>query len=224
MRYLIFILFLIAAIITAGCVGGDQKPAGTPAPLTVPVTVRVTASPVVTSTPFVTATPVATATMVTTVTEIPVQVGYKTYTSKDFGFAIQYPESWTATGQYVTTIGTEKKYKVIFDDPSEKSSQDISITPGSPGLSVDDWAGVFQKQVLTNPSVSVVGVYPLQLDGVPAKKLVLASGSGTDATESTIILAVKGNNAYFMEFTSKKSDYAGFSQDAESMINTFRFT
>jgi hypothetical protein len=224
MRYLIFILLLVAAIVTAGCIGGDQKSPVTPAPETVPVTVPAPASPVITSTFIITSSATATQVPVTTATELPARSGYKTYTSNDFGFTIQYPDSWTATGQYVTTIGTEKKYKVIFDDPSGKSQQDISITPGSPGLSVDDWAGVFQKQLQTNPSVSVVGVYPLVLDGVPAKKLVLSSGSGTDATESTIILAVKGSNAYFMEFTSRKDDYAGFSQDADNMINTFRFT
>jgi hypothetical protein len=78
--------------------------------------------------------------------------------------------------------------------------------------------------VKTNPDVTVVGLYPLQLDGAPAKKLVLTNGVGEYAIESTIIMAVKGDNQYFMEFSSRKDDYASYSKDADRMINSFRFT
>ena len=60
MRYLLFILLLAAAIVTAGCVGGDQKPAATPTPQVVYTTVQVTLTPVVTATPAVAATPAVT--------------------------------------------------------------------------------------------------------------------------------------------------------------------
>jgi hypothetical protein len=229
MRHLIFILFLVAALVTAGCVGGDQKPAATPTP---PVykTVHVTLSPMVTATPTSIVTPVVTSSpfvirsLVTTLTDAPSQSGYQTYTNNEFKFTIQIPKSWKPEGQYVTAVGTVKKYVVDFTDPAFKSKQDITITPNSAGLSLGDWANIFTNQVKTDPSVSVVSQSESQVDGVPAKKLVLIQGSGEFATESTIILVVNGENAYLMEFMSRKNDYAGYSQDADSMINSFRFT
>ena len=218
MRHLLFIVFLVAALITAGCAGVNQKPAGTPAPQIVYDTVPVTLTPVVTVTPAVTPVPI------TTVTNIPASGAYQTYTSKEFNFSIQYPESWTVSGEYVTVPGGGKKYQVDFTDPALKSKQYLSITPDSGGLSLEDWANIFEKQVKTDPSVSVVGQYPMQLDGAPAKKMVLTYGSGEYATESTIIMTIKGDNAYFMEFTSRKADYAGYSRDAESMVKTMKFT
>jgi hypothetical protein len=229
MRNLLFILLLAAAIIAAGCVGGDQKPAATPTPQ-VYKTVHVTLTPVDTATPAAAATPVVTsgtfviASPVTTITDTPAQSGYQTYTNKEFRFTIQVPKSWTPEGQYVTAVGTVKKYVVDFTDPAFKSKQDITITPNSAGLSLGDWANIFTNQVKTDPSVSVVSQSESQVDGVPAKKLVLIQGSGEYATESTIILVVKGDNAYLMEFMSRKNDYTGYSKDADSMINSFRFT
>lgn len=229
MRHLLLILFLVAAIITAGCAGGDQKPAATPTPQAYK-TVHVSLTPVVTANPTAAATPVVTpasfviASPVTTVTDAPTQSGYLTYTNNEFRFTIQYPESWTAEGQYVSVAGGGQKYEVDFTDPSQKSRQYITITPGSTGLSLDDWTNIFETQVKNDPAVGVVGQYPLQLDGAPAKKLVLTNGAGDDAIESTIIMAIKGDNAYFMEFSSRKDDYAGYSQGADSMIATFRFT
>ena len=110
MRNLLFILLLAAAIITAGCVGGDQKPAATPTPQAVYKTVHVTLTPVDTATPAATATPVVTsgtfviASPVTTITDTPAQSGYQTYTNKDFRFTIQVPKSWT-TGRTVCNRG-----------------------------------------------------------------------------------------------------------------------
>jgi hypothetical protein len=40
MRYLLFTVLIIALLVTAGCTGGNQKPAATPSP--VPTTVRAT--------------------------------------------------------------------------------------------------------------------------------------------------------------------------------------
>jgi hypothetical protein len=37
-------------------------------------------------------------------------------------------------------------------------------------------------------------------------------------------MTVKGDNQYFMEFSSRKEDYASYSKDADQMISTFRFT
>ena len=230
MRHLIFILFLLAAIITAGCVGGDQKPAVTPATQAAYPTVHVSLTPVDTAAPAGTATPVVTsspfviASPVTTITDTPAQSGYQTYTNKEFGFTIQIPKSWTPEGQYVTEVGGGNKYEVDFVDPSQKSRQYITVKPGSTGLPLDDMVNLFQNQVKTNPDVGVVGLYPLQLDGAPAKKLVLTNGVGEYAIESTIIMAVKGDNQYFMEFSSRKDDYAGYSKDADRMIESFRFT
>jgi hypothetical protein len=229
MRHLIFILFLVAALVTAGCVGGDQKPAATPTP---PVykTVHVTLIPMVTVTPTSLATPVVTSSPfvirspVTTLTDAPSQSGYQTYTNNEFKFTIQIPKSWKPEGQYVTAVGGGNMYEVDFLDPSQKSRQYITVKPGSSGLPLDDWVNVFQNQVKTDPAVTVVGQYPLQLDGAPAKKLVLTNGAGENAIESTIIMAVKGDNQYFMEFSSRKDDYASYSKDADSMLNTFRFT
>jgi hypothetical protein len=229
MRHLLFILVLAAAIITAGCVGGDQKPAATPAPQAYK-TVHVSLTPVVTATPAGTAAPVVTsstfviASPVTTVTDAPAQSGYQTYTNTEFGFTIQIPKSWTPEGADVTTPGGGKKYEVDFVDPTQKTRQYITITPGSSGLSLGDWANIFESQVKNDPAVGVVGQYPLQLDGAPAKKLVLTNGAGEDAIESTIIMVIKGDNAYFMEFSSRKDDYASYSKDADSMLGTFRFT
>ena len=229
MRNLLFILLLAAAITVAGCVGGDQKPAATPAP---PVykTVHVTLTPTATATSASIATPVVTpgtfviASPVTTITDTPAQSGYQTYTNKEFGFTIQIPKSWTPEGQYVTAVGGGNMYEVDFVDPSQKSRQYITIKPGSSGLPLDDWVNVFQNQVKTDPAVTVVGQYPLQVDGAPAKKLVLTNGVGEYAIQSTIIMVVKGDNQYFMEFSSRKEDYASYSQDADLMINSFRFT
>jgi hypothetical protein len=229
MRHLIFILFLLAAIITAGCVGGDQKPAATPTQV-VYKTVHVTLTPVVNATvtsiatPVVTSSPFVIASPVTTITDTPAQSGYQTYTNKDFNFTIQIPKSWTPEGQYVTALGGGTMYQVDLTDPSQKSRQYITIKPGSSGLPLDDWVNVFQNQVKTDPAVTVVGLYPLQVDGAPAKKLVLTNGVGEYAIESTIIMTVKGDNQYFMEFSSRKEDYASYSKDADQMISTFRFT
>ena len=215
MKNLLLIVLIAAVLITAGCTGEKQNPVVTP-----------TQNPVVTPTPqvvYMTVTVPVTPTPLPPQTSIADQGTYQTYNNKEFNFAIQIPKCWTATGDYVTAAGV-KKYKVIFDDPTLTSMQYITITPGSSGLSLEDWTNVFLTQVKTDSSVGIVGQYPLQLDGTPAKKLVLTTGSGEDAFESTIIMAVKGDNSYFMEFESRKGDYPRYSQDADSMIKTFNFT
>ena len=95
-------------------------------------------------------------------------------------------------------------YEVDFLDPSQKSRQYITIKPGSSGLPLDDWVNVFQNQVKTDPAVTVVGLYPLQVDGAPAKKLVLTNGVGEYAIESTIIMVVKGDNHTLWNFPHGK--------------------
>jgi hypothetical protein len=225
MKHVLFIVLLAALLITAGCTGGNQNPvvtpnppAVTPSPKTVSLTVPATPVPAVTTVPAVPAVPTATA------TSIPDQGSSKTYTNNEFHFAIQYPKTWTASGGYVTTIGTDTKYKVVFDDPTLTSVQYITITPGTGGLPLQDWVNVFLKQLKTDPSVGVVGQYPLELDGIPAKKLVVTTGSGQYELESTIIMAIKGDNAYFMEFESRKDTYPRYSVEADSIISTFKFT
>lgn len=230
MRHLLFILLLVAAILTAGCAGGDRKPAVTPAPQAVYPTVHVSLTPADTVTPAGTAAPVVTtstgiiASPVTTVTGTPGLSGYQTYTNREFGFTIQIPQGWTPEGQYVTAPGGGNKYEVDFVDPSQKSRQYITVKPGSTGLPLDDMVNLFQNQVKTNPDVTVISQEPVQLDGAPAQKLVLTNGAGEYAIQSTIIMAVRGDNEYFMEFSSRKNDYPRYSQDADSMIGSFRFT
>jgi hypothetical protein len=51
MKYLLFIVLLVAVVITAGCVGGNQNSAVTPTPQIVYVTVFVTPTPTPTPTP-----------------------------------------------------------------------------------------------------------------------------------------------------------------------------
>lgn len=217
MKNLLLIVLIVAVLITAGCTGEKQNSVVTP-----------TQNPVVTPTPqivYATVTVfVVTPTPTTPLTGIADQSSYQTYNNNEFNFAIQIPKCWTATGEYVTTAGSGKKYKVTFMDPAFTSSQYITITSDAAGLALQDWVNIFLKQQETDSSVGVVGQYPLQLDGTPAKKLVLTTGSGKDALESTIIMAIKGNNAYFMEFTSRKDQYPGYSQDTDSMIETFKFT
>lgn len=206
-KSLFFIVLLVTIIITAGCV--DEKNSATVTPPQTPKDVYLTV--------LVTPTPLSTATDVSA-TSI-----YQTYNNNEFNFAIQYPKSWTTTGNYVTGVSTGKKYKVIFSDPTSRSSQYIRITTDSSGISVDDWASVFLSQLNTEP-VQVIGQQSLQLDGISAKKLILTYGSGNDETESTIILAVKSDNAYFMEFTTRKDLYSMYSPDFDRMIETFKFT
>jgi hypothetical protein len=223
MKNLLLIVLIIAVFITAGCTGEKQNPVVS---LTQTPVVTPTQNPVVTPTPqvvYVTATGLVTPAPTTPLTGIPDPGSYQMYKDKEFNFAIHIPKTWTAAGEYVTAAGV-KKYKVIFDDPTLTSMQYITITPDSAGLSLEDWASVFLKQMKADSSVAVVDLSPLQVDGTPAKKIILTTGSGKDALESTIILTIKGNNAYFMEFTSRKDDYSGYSQDADSMITTFKFT
>jgi hypothetical protein len=230
MRQLIFIFILMAAIITAGCVGGDQKPAATPTPQVVYTTAPVSLAPVVTATPKVTTTPVATpatfviASPVTTVTDLPVQQGFQTYTNKDYKFSIQHPATWTVSGEDITAAGNVKKYLVTFTDPALQSKQEITITPDSAGLSLEEWVKIFVTQLKNNPTISVVSQDPVQVDGVPAKKVVYIYGTGEYALEYMIILVVKDNNSYYMEFASRKNDYPEYSKEADRMLSTFRFT
>jgi hypothetical protein len=231
MKNLLLIVVLAAVLLAAGCTGGNQNPAAPSAP---PVTVTATPSPpaaAVTGTvpPAAagTATPAARVTTTAAVTAaetgIPDQDSV-TYTNKEFRFAIQIPRCWTASGDYVTTPGGGKKYKVVFDDPTLTSLQYVTITPGSQGLSLDDWDKIFTGQLKTDPSVTIVGEFPAQLDGVTAKKLDVITRLGNTDFESTIMMAVNGDNAYFLEFESRKDDYLRYSKDADRMIQTFRFT
>ena len=72
MKYLLFIVLLVAVIITAGCVGGNQNSAVTPTPQIVYVTVLVTPIPTPTSTPqIVYKTVLVTPTPTTSLTTIP---------------------------------------------------------------------------------------------------------------------------------------------------------
>jgi hypothetical protein len=232
MKNLLFLVLIAAVLMTAGCTGDDQSAvvtpaqshASTPVHTTVGAPVRTSMSTPAPQTTYTTVTVPATPVPPTAVTGTSGQGSSQTYTNSEFGFAIQYPKSWTATGAYVTAPGSVKKYKVMFDDPTQTSLQYITVTPDSAGLSLEDWATIFLTQVKNDPTGGVVSQDPLQVDGAPAKKLVLTRGSGKDATESTIIMTVKGSNAYFMEFTSQKDDYPAYSGDAGRMIASFRFT
>lgn len=224
MKNLLLIVLIVAVLITAGCTGEKQTPVVTPAQTPV---VTPTRNPVVTPTPQIvydTVTVLVTPTPVTSVTALSDQNSFQTYTNNEFRFAIQIPKCWTATGDYITTVGSGKKYKVIFNDPTLTSSQYITINSDATGLSLEDYANVFLTNQKTDPSVGVVGQYPIQLDDTPAKKIVLTKGTGEYALESTIIMTVKGDNAYFMEFTSRKDHYPRYSQESDSMIKTIKFT
>jgi hypothetical protein len=226
MKNLLLIIVLAAVILAAGCTGGNQNPAATPAP---PVTVMATPSPAAAVTGTLPPAAAGMARVTTTAAVTAAETGIpdqdtQTYTNKEFRFAIQIPRCWTASGDYVTTPGGGKKYKVVFDDPTLTSLQYVTITPGSSGLSLDDWDKIFTGQLKTDPSVTIVGEFPAQLDGVTAKKLDVITRSGNTDFESTIMMAVNGDNAYFLEFESRKGDYPRYSKDADRMIQTFRFT
>jgi len=222
MKNLLLIVLLAAVLFTAGCTGGNKEPVVTPT-LNV-IHVSLSQTPAATTAPQTvygtfTVTPVPT----TPVTTVPEQGSSQTYTSSEFGFSIQFPKCWTASREDLSSEAFGKKYMIVLTDPTLSSKQDISITPGSSGLSLDHWANVFVSQVKNDPSVGVVGQYPMDLDGVPAKKTVLTYGSGSDATQSMIIMAIKGDNAYYMEFTSRRTDYPTYSEDADTMLKTFKF-
>jgi hypothetical protein len=232
MKNLLLIVLIGIMILFAGCTDEAQSPVATPARTPVVTTIQTHAvttarSTVVTPTTEIvseTGTVLVTpTTLLTTPTGVSDQASWQTYTNQEFHFAIQIPKSWTATGESVTTAGV-KKYKVIFEDPSFTSSQYITITPNSAGLSLEDWANIFLTQVKSDSSKSLIGQEPLQLDGTPAKKVVLTLGSGKDTLESTIIMVIKGDNSYFMEFTSRKTDYPVYSESADRMIRTFTFS
>jgi hypothetical protein len=57
MKYLLFILLLMAILITAGCTGVPQNPRGTPTPQIVYVTVLVTPTPTATIAPIIATSP-----------------------------------------------------------------------------------------------------------------------------------------------------------------------
>jgi hypothetical protein len=147
----------------------------------------------------------------------------KTYTNAEYGFTIRIPESWTASGESSSLAGVTK-YKVVFDDPSFTSSQYITVTPGANGLPLEDWARIFSSQVTADPSRRVVSQEAIQVDGAPAKKFVLVAGSGSNAFQSMVVMTVKGDKSYFMEFTSRENDYSWYSKDADEILGTFRFT
>ena len=239
MKNLLFVLLLAAMLFIAGCTGGNQNPAGTPvqgnpqvtasqnlpsAPTAPAVTATTALTPGSTTAPrtfsvTASATPFPTGTSA----GIPVEGSFATYANKEFGYSIQIPACWTASGEYQTTPGGGKKYKVTFDDPSLRSMQYITITPESSGLSLDEWTNIFLNKQKSDSSVSILGQSPLQIDGTPAKKIILTTGTGEYAIESTIIMAVKGDNAYFMEFASRKNDYSAYAKESDAMIQTFRF-
>lgn len=56
MKYILFIVLLVAVIITSGCIGGNQNSAVTPTPQIVYVTILVTPTPIVTIAPAMTTT------------------------------------------------------------------------------------------------------------------------------------------------------------------------
>jgi hypothetical protein len=220
MKNLLVLVVLAAVLITAGCTGGNRNPAVTPAGQIV-----TPAPPAGTPTPPVVSLSVpVTPGPADTAADLAVPGSYQTYTNSEFRFAIQIPACWTASGDWVTTAGGGRKYKILFDDPTFTSMQYITITPGSSGLNLEDWDKIFLNQLKADPSVAVVGESPEQLDGVTAKKLDVTTGSGSDELESTIIMVIKGDNAYFMEFESRKADYPRFSLDADRIIKTLKFT
>ena len=222
MKHLLLIIFIAAVLITAGCTGEKQAPAVTPAQTLGVTPVQTPAGTLTQQTGYVTV-PV-TQTLMQPVTNKPDESLFQTYTNREFGFAIQIPRCWTATGNEVPTVASGKKYKIYFDDPTLTSSQYITVMSGSTGLSLDEWANVFLTQQKSDPTVNIIGQFTIQVDGNPAKKTVLTTGSGKDALESTIIMTVKGDNAYFMEFTSRKDHYPVYAEEADRMIGTFVFS
>ncbi|OPX62524.1 MULTISPECIES: PsbP-related protein [unclassified Methanoregula] len=230
MKNSLILILLIAVLLVAGCTGQNPSPA-TPAPTavpathTIPPTARTTIppAPLVTetaqSTFIVTSVPAATATA-------PSAAGgpAKTYTNKEFGFAFDMPAGWTTEGEWVTTAGGyEKKYKIYFDEPMKSALQYVTITGGASGLNLEDFYNIYMKQYQADPEVSIVSQESVQMDGTPAKKLVMIRGTGENALESIIIMTIKGNNAYFFEFTTRKGQFATYAPATEKVLDTIQF-
>lgn len=227
-----FILVLLAAVlVSAGCTGGDRSPAATPAPSvmtparTVPAqtgTAAATTPPVQTppamqETGIVPATPAGTATTASGGDSI------TTYANTEFGFALDIPRSWTTEGEWVDTAGSGKKYKIWFDEPTKSALQYVTITGGASGLRLDDFFNVNMKQFRADPDIAIGDLETLELDGTRAEKIVMTTGTGENALGSVVILTIKGDNAYFFEFTTRQNRFAAYQPEAEQVIGTLKF-
>jgi hypothetical protein len=228
-----FILVLLTAVLlaTAGCTGGGQPsiPSATAAVSTthtLPPAVSTTlppAPPVTETARAVQTGFVVTAIPTTAATAAPAAGSTTTYTNRDFGFSLDIPRTWTTEGEWVTTAGSGKKYKIWFDEPTKSALQYVTITGGASGLRLDDYFNVNMKQFRADPDSTVTGTETLTLGGTRAEKIVMTTGTGENALGSIVILAIKGDNAYFFEFTSRLNRFDTYQQETAPIIDTLKF-
>lgn len=224
------LVLLIAVLLAAGCTGQNPLPA-TPAPTTVPAThtvpptVRTTLPPAPPVTETAQATFIITSIPATTATAAASKGGpAKTYSNKEFGFALDIPADWTTEGEWVNTAGGyEKKYKIYFDEPTKSALQYVTITGGASALRLEDYSNINMKQFQADPEVRITSQESVVLDSTPAKKIVMTTGTGENALGSIVILTIKGDNAYFFEFTTRKGQFATYFTATDRVLQTLKF-
>jgi len=231
MKY-VFLILLAGVLLTAGCTGGDQNPATAPATVAathpVPAPARTTSPAALPATttgvPAEPAMETAAPSPSATAAGVPTDSSMQTYTNKEFGFAMQVPASWNASGAWITSATGGKKYKVTFTDANDENLQYVSISPGATGMNLNDYYNIYLKQFQSDPTVTVTSQDSLQLGGTPAKRIICTTKWSGGDLESTIVMAIRGDNAYFMEFTSKKDEFPAYSQQSDAIIRSFTFT
>ena len=120
MKYLLFVLLLVAVLITAGCTSGNQNVVAAP---------TITTTPTTTITPIVTVIPTANKTVATQTTTIPTaiitttptpdptdvsEITFLHYTADDLD--VQYPSGWSVnrTGREETWCGERATQNICF--------------------------------------------------------------------------------------------------------------
>jgi len=223
------LILLIAVLLAAGCTGQNQSPAA-PVPaagittLTIPPTAGTTLPPAPLVTETARSTFIVTAIPTAAATAAPAGGSTKTYSNREYGFSLEIPQSWTTEGEWVNTAGGyEKKYKIYFDEPSKSALQYVTITGGASGLKLEDYYNIYLKQYQADPEISIVSQDSVEMDGTPAKKLVMIRGTGENALESILIMTIKGDNAYFFEFTTRTGQFATYLPATETVLDTLKF-
>lgn len=226
MKKLCILILLAAVLVSAGCTGGDQPPAATPAPSAAGVTSAIpsTAPPAPPVTGTAQSTFIVTSVPTGAATAAMAGGSTKTYTNTEFGFSLDIPQSWTTEGEWVDTAGGyEKKYKIWFDEPTKSALQYVTITGGASGLRLDDYFNVNMKQFRADPEVTIGDLETLELDGTRAEKIVMTTGTGENALGSVVVLTIRGDNAYFFEFTTRQNRFAAYEPEAGQVIGSLKF-
>lgn len=229
MKNVVILILLAAILLAAGCTGQNPSPA-TPAPSAVSTTHTIPPTAITTLPPAPLVTETARSTFIVTAvptaaaTAAPAGGSTTTYSNREYGFSLEIPQSWTTEGEWVNTAGGyEKKYKIYFDEPTKSALQYVTITGGASGLKLEDFYNIYMKQYQADPEISIVSQESVQMDGTPAKKLVMIRGTGENALESIIIMTIRGDNAYFFEFTTRTGQFATYAPATETVLDSLQF-